>query len=273
MGLWIPKYKPVRGTRLNKSHPLAKNLAGAWLLNEYSGNIATDLVNNFTLTSTLSWAGSGILADGTNRLTMAHNGLLMPSSAISIAALIYDPGSIAIAGSICGKVSSAWSYHLYFGAGSEQLAFRINSTTAYYPTASAPGGLDFMHGVRTLVVGTYDKANVKCYARGILGTTEALSDSITSDSGNFSIFTRGDTVIPLNAGIIEALFLWSERALTYDEVRSLNTNPYGMFERPSRAKYFYVAAGGETYTASGSNRYQGAISRMFSITRSQAGSI
>jgi len=39
----VPVLKPIRGIRLNKSHPLARGLVGYWLLNEGSGNKVFDL--------------------------------------------------------------------------------------------------------------------------------------------------------------------------------------------------------------------------------------
>ncbi len=42
----MPVLKPVRGIRLNKSHPLARSLVGYWLLNEGSGNKVFDLSGN-----------------------------------------------------------------------------------------------------------------------------------------------------------------------------------------------------------------------------------
>ena len=40
-------HKPPRGARLLRSHPLARHLAGCWLLNEGTGEIAYDSSGNF----------------------------------------------------------------------------------------------------------------------------------------------------------------------------------------------------------------------------------
>ena len=42
----MPVLKPIRGIRLNKSHPLTRGLVGCWLFNEGSGNKVYDLSGN-----------------------------------------------------------------------------------------------------------------------------------------------------------------------------------------------------------------------------------
>ena len=65
--------KPVRGTQLNRSHPLARGLCRAFLFNEGTGKISWDLCGTgdyFKISSTdatLSWEANGVRTDGSTR--------------------------------------------------------------------------------------------------------------------------------------------------------------------------------------------------------------
>ena len=51
--------KPARGSLVNPSHPLARGLVGAWLMNEILGEVVCDLSgrgNNGTFTNGPLWS-------------------------------------------------------------------------------------------------------------------------------------------------------------------------------------------------------------------------
>jgi len=78
----VPVLKPVRGIRLNKSHPLARGLVGYWLLNEGSGNKVFDLSGNGktgTINGTITW-----VADYLNCPGSTGNNISIPVNVITI---------------------------------------------------------------------------------------------------------------------------------------------------------------------------------------------
>ena len=75
----IKTLKPPLGARLNKQHPLAKDLAGAWLLNEGGGSLALDSAGdkNGTFQNNAAWkiGSKGLGAtfptdNGSDRITL-----------------------------------------------------------------------------------------------------------------------------------------------------------------------------------------------------------
>ena len=42
----MPLIKPIRGSTLKRTHPLARGLVGGWLMNENGGNRVNDLSGN-----------------------------------------------------------------------------------------------------------------------------------------------------------------------------------------------------------------------------------
>jgi len=93
----VPELKPVRGIRLNKSHPLVRGLVGCWLFNEGSGNIVQDSSGNGNTGSLIAdthWvpgkSGPALDFDGTgDNVEIAHNDILNSvTNKITIVALV-----------------------------------------------------------------------------------------------------------------------------------------------------------------------------------------
>jgi len=72
----MPILKPPKGALLQRGHPLARGLVGAWLMNEVRGTIVNDLSGNGntgTLLANTTWRaelfGPALLMDGTDDCT------------------------------------------------------------------------------------------------------------------------------------------------------------------------------------------------------------
>ena len=61
MGLWLPYQKPIRGTRLNLTHPLSAGVKSAYLFNECS-SVPYELLSNSpsTFDNAADWNGGGV---------------------------------------------------------------------------------------------------------------------------------------------------------------------------------------------------------------------
>lgn len=80
------------------------------------------------------------------------------------------------------------------------------------------------------VVGTYDGTNIKLYldgtARGETGSTSGTIRSVTTDLFVGASNSVGGTAFP---GTIDHVMIWN-RALDEDEISSLFSDPFQMFE-------------------------------------------
>lgn len=234
--------KPVRGTRLNISHPLSRGLVLCQLFNERTGTKTFDLSlnqNHGTLTNGPTWsADSGILFDGNNDLiNYGHDASL---------ANIFDTGATI----------SAWIYMNSYGA----------NDTAYIINKHAPGANDWVFYVENaqnelnflndfdggtgywtarddIATGSWFQVGVTykglsvandpvLYVNGKPATIDAETAPIGNEGSDAAIdLVVGRRTLDLNRsfdGMTDNIMIY-KRILTAGEMNWLYREPYAMF--------------------------------------------
>lgn len=244
--------KPIRGIRLNKSHPLARGLVGYWLLNEGTGNKVFDLSENGN-TGTSSGAiwvpgkhGSAQQYDGDDDYTNCGSKTILNCNGDEItvvASLRQKPGS-TIAGYdiILARVSS--SGHGY------RLWTRDSSSFRYYWNIKAPAGggetyinstteissVNFQHVAGVCKASSY----FKLYVNGI---EEASDLTLSHGWQDFPpLYIGCMTGIPIQRFFpmdIEYISIYN-RALCASEIAQLYREPFAMFSYPISPKLMHT---------------------------------
>jgi hypothetical protein len=227
--------KPLPGSQINRSHPLAKGLVGCWLMND-SGERCYDLsgynnhgtLNGFTSpTYSLGQRSSeGIVFDGVNDYVDVGN-----SSSLNITSSnIFSFGAWI-------RTNNALSYQTIYQHGSTSPAsaflFRIQNTgklEAFMP------GQNILSGNTVLVNSVWyhvvyvrngtGAGTSNIYINGILDTSGGVANNFVDNSENKRIGQR--TTSQFFNGTIDEVRIWN-RALYASEVKELYENPYDVF--------------------------------------------
>ncbi len=246
--MWLSK--PPAGIQLNRNHPLAQGLVGCWLFNEGAGLRANDLTgNNNTgiltnfepMSSTSGWTGGNtgttLKFDGIDdQINCGNNPSLNISNEITVEGWIKQNN--AILGRIISKrqLGDFSGYVLdininiprfLIGNGIVNVAatsaITINTNTWYHLVGVFNGKINIIY-VNGINQGTN---NVTTLA------TNSRSMRIAADSDGLNLFN----------GIIDKVRVWN-RALNFQEVQQLYTQPYTMFLNPSEKirKIYYNEA-------------------------------
>lgn len=238
--------KPHRGVQLNRSHPLARGLTGAWLFNEGTGNIAYDLANQRIgdLVST-AWEKGGLSFDtgGNSRLTVRSPGdgifnALEAFSVFQTCSTISTKGYQAL-------FSTAFltGFFAQFAAD-EKPYLKLGATQTRYwdPISNFRDGNKHSFCVTVPGAGISDVLEAQLYYDGAIQepSTTASTDAQSAKTF-FQVGYAGHIISPFG-GYIYCTFVYN-RAITPDEARALSEDPYQMFRRPSRARYFFVPSG------------------------------
>lgn len=248
--------KPIRGSLLNKAHPLAKGLVGCWLFNEGSGLKTFDLTGNRnhgtfgTGVTAPTWkpgrTGVALDFDGDNDFVdCGHSTSLNITDAITIEARIYPEGwGEGNYGRIVDKIyTTGYVFTLANPSSEESLRF-----------LSYDAGIDQWAGANVIslntwqhVAVTYDKQHVKFFINGKYtnGGIETASLGVNSDDlliGNSEVTDRGFD------GTIDEVRIYN-RALSADEIKHLYYDPYCIFASVDDIASLYIALGQE-YTES-----------------------
>jgi len=247
--------KPLRGTQLDKSHPLNRGLVGFWLFNEGDGKKAQDLSGNdnhgtlknmaFPPTPTSGWnagrKGVGLSFDGSNDYVDCGNDeSLNITDAITIETWVKPATSQAdYAGIVCKpspnekwgllRDATKWRFRVDVG-GQPHLVYDDVLSNSY-------DGNTWVH-----FVGTYDGETLLFFKDG------KQTDSNTTPSGNIDDATAN----PLHIGNVSAYKYNGQidevriynRALSADEIKQLYLYPYAGFQQPCEAWLYAAAAGG-----------------------------
>jgi hypothetical protein len=246
--------KPSLGTPLNPHHPLSRGLVGAWLFNESGGLVLRDNSlhrNHGTLVGGSIWTGGGLSFDGVNNYVDCGEGNgNFDIGAGTWLAQIYPTSFVdhPYHTVIAKNFLSAWWFGLFSLTG--RLQFWV---AGIQHTSVSAVNLNKW----SRVAATWDRNIIKYYINGIHLSGEdniEVGAPVTNDD------SVGIGMDPKHGkyaftGIIKETFLYS-CALPDSEIAWLNREPYAMFEQPSRAKYFYVAAGGETALPMAINYYR-----------------
>jgi hypothetical protein len=218
--------KPPLLSVLNKSHPLAKGMAGAWIFNEGSGNIVYDKygTRNGTIGTAGVWTANGIELDGTINSKIALSSKYLPSQPqiwSVVARFRYDALGDCVVSAAAGQTyafSVMANEKLYTRVGSDQEI--LTKATGFF-TPPQTHTMVITHNIK---VGTW-------YSDGVqIGTTNTFTgqDLYVWQVDCLTGGTSGQNTLD---GVLEFVYLY-DRILTAEEVTQIHAKPYSMFFGP-----------------------------------------
>jgi len=279
----VPVLKPVRGIRLNKSHPLARGLVGYWLFNEGSGNKVFDLSGNGhggTLNGNLSWTSgnfaSAIQGTGTDGdyISGGDYSLLDFGSSIDFSVGAWIKTTSSNRGDIMGKGDAQDSgdhkhWEIYVrDAG--QFAVWIDDGTN---TAGSPvDGAVVNDGKWHFVMVTCSRVgNLIRYVDGVQSGATVVASGVgdISSSDMFAIFRRGNKTTGARfGGLIDHVPIYN-RILSASEIAQLYREPFCMFAEAMRPKLI----GGQIVNLAGSSVALSSLSATAKAMRKVGGNV
>ena len=228
--------KPLRGTRIVLSNPLARGLFNAWLFREGGGAFTRELLENRTATFTGTWEWVGGESGYALRATTGNNDYLHFATT--------EPRCNAEAGFAFLQKVRFWQ--LPSAAGSNAYLLAYQGTSAYIWTTygfstndtlvasmrDAAGTNRTSGNLYSIVVGqwhtlccSYGGGVLNCYVDGVLAGTIA-SGTVLADVGLSLRF--GLTGANSPEASIECAMFWN-RQLRADEARRISADPYCIF--------------------------------------------
>lgn len=241
-----PRQKPPLGCRLNRRHPLAREMVSAWLLNEGGGLRVTDAVNGRVLKS---GATSSVWVPGRGgpAWKLTNGGAAFSSAGVFLQELNFDPNAPFTFHFVVKRTTATAAITLLsltgggrgFGIStapvsntvqiqqSDSLSSQISAVGSYTASGvAAPAG--FFHSV----LFTKSGANVSTlgiYINGSFARTSTTGTSLVTGFApvydSLSLFGNG-LAGTTEAG--ESLCIW-RRALQQQEAMMLALDPYVMF--------------------------------------------
>jgi len=223
--------KPYRGTQLNKTHPLARGLVGAWIMNEGVGSLVNDSIgysDGSVWRNVPVWTPDGILFDSTldQRIDITSPGIgAIGVSNYTVFATVTQKSVATNQGLIAfDNYNPTWvidangTLRIYDGGnkGNTTLSVfdNVKTSVAWVRNSIASGGLSqYVNGVRDL--------NSYTHSDSILSPTTLV----------FGSDRVGGTNTTYN-GIIHNVYIFNV-ALTPSEISQLHQNPYAMFQQPT----------------------------------------
>ncbi len=246
MSLW---QKPIRGTQLNRSHPLARGLELCLPMWEGTGGTVYDVTNGSPVPTVASptWAagerGASLVFDGTSDYLNPGALPRLNSSLFTATALVRDPVAT-------GSPNRFVFIRTNTNAGTVTL-FRSDSTDKWRCSVRLDGDEGVSIRAESNFVATagewvylavvFDGATITLYRDGL--AQESTAAVGTADTDNYASFFVGQHSASTSRFLGDiAHFSYYSRALSADEIAHLYANPWDMFET-SRAAVFPVAAG------------------------------
>ena len=238
----MPLLKPIRGTLLNTSHPLARGLVGCWLMNEGTGDKICDLSgnkNNGTAQGNPFWGqgkfGSALGFDGDDYVGLGQPANLNFTPNVDEFTISFwmkvDSGNN---GTIISKAYSSSAYRQY------QIYVESNYIKGYSGGVIVGTTIVVADGKwHWVVLRNYnDSGTLKCmfYVDGIEVGGVSASGSVTNDM-DVLVGARRNTnntnVAFLLTGTVEMGLIFA-RALSASEIAQFYREPFCMFERAIR---------------------------------------
>ncbi len=237
----MPRLKPLRAVQVNWSHPLARGLAGCWLLNEAAGEKVSDYglrrkhgAFQYSTTaplwkpgehgSCLEFGSERYVACGTNKFGWDTTNELSVVAYVNHAAsqgnTIFARSTFIRPVRLSGYPSGKIRWWVYTNGTN----CNISSTSAH-----ATDGSEWVH-----VVGTWKEHDGRIYINGQLESSESSSSgslNFVSDSQPVGIggtYEAGNYYECWN-GRIEYVLIYN-RALSPVEIKWLCREPFAMFE-------------------------------------------
>ena len=253
----MPLLKPPRGTRLNRSHPLARGLVGAWLMNEGGGDKIFDSSrrNNPGTLYSIDWApgihGHALKSDAITDYTDLGN----------IGVIDYATEMTVITKFMLTLTSSQSDiFMIGTRAASQPLNFYFNVSITNHFAALITDNAGHTTGVKLssfipvanvwyhIALVFKGDIDTRLYINSIEDTGGSFPNSnpTVSDIKSGSTYTIGADSGHTSYGA-RALFdhaLLYRRALSADEIAWLYRQPFAMFERALGGELLYTLAAG-----------------------------
>lgn len=239
-------YKPTRGMKLNRRHPLARGLSACWLMNERSGNVLYDLAKHGNgIITGASWVPDGLEINAANEQ-------------ISLASdrhINWDRGSIALKFKSNVVFNDSVDHYLFGSRGPTNNAgdFFINKysdnimfflfydvQTHYvsYTSPDIPNWQEWSSYVyrwsNGVELSKIETSSMTLHVDGIETLTGSEVQNSTWNSYIMdSIYGIGNDPERGTAqyadGIFEYFYIY-DRAITDEEIKWIHREPYAMFD-------------------------------------------
>ncbi len=231
-------YKPPLGSSINWSHPLSEGLVHCFLFNELSGLRVYDLCDKPTFGTLINGPiffpkdYESIFFDGSNDyIEFTNDNYTLPTTGLSVLVWfrtsVTDKWLIDKSGGTYGPNGFNMSCGSVGGVG-----FTVNSAQSYSTVNVCDGNLNF-------ACGTWSPGNfVRTYVNANLAmeVTTSVPTVINSPGHNLRIGRRGGGIDNFS-GHIYQIYIYN-RALSDEEIRFLDENPFVFINPPASLKYF-----------------------------------
>ena len=245
--------KPLRGTQLNKAHPLSKGLVGRWVFNEGSGGLVNDLAgnsnNNIVLTNT-TWAADGVFFDSTSDRGRVANPTGLSGFTKGFTCYIkFRTSELGVRQALAQQLHSdagelGWMFEIYDRA-QYQFLFSADGTTQSWELVTHNISNNKIHSV---IVTWVPGGKPLLHTDGVQCTSVATTAAVNLIYEPVQPFDIGLSTYNTDRHLLGSIYdvgIW-DRALSPLEIALLHREPYCMFQ-PSfdiGAFEFPVAVGG-----------------------------
>jgi len=257
---WISQIKPIFGTPINRSHPLAVGLVAHYTMNEGMGDLVHDsvgmndgkMISMFPFSGTSGWVpgpqGAALAFDGSNDYVNAGNGARLRNFHIGANGVMTILAWIKLN----NLISQQSIYSRYENSNNlREFSFSVLPTTgklrlyvtdllgnnAYGVTTDSGLTTDVWKYVSVTYANSLSGATnkIKIYVDGVL-----VSRSQTDVSGTFTAMSDGNqpsligslnvpALVALFNGLISSVSIYN-RALSVEEIAYLYAFPWCMYE-------------------------------------------
>lgn len=235
----MPRLKPIRGILIRSSHPLARGLAGCWLLGEGTGQMVADIGpyrqhGSFHGGSPL-WKpgqhGSCLEFDGTDKCIDCGSGKFGWDFTNELSIVALANHSASQTNTVFCRSRYSRPIKLY-GLVNGGFAFQVRADVSQIMSSTSTHATDGSEWVH--VAGTWRPNDGHLYINGVqeayntaIGGTLAVLDDMPVGIGGVY---EGATYVGCWNGGIEYVFIYN-RALSAEEIRWLYRKPFAMFNR------------------------------------------
>ena len=229
-------YTGVKPTNpvVNRSHPLAQGLVGAWPIQDGGGGILRDASGQGRDAALYTWAGVPV----PQFKQTPYGGGIDPSAKSTALDVNMFVGQLGRTVSVLFKADSLQANYPFasYGPGWTNRWYMLLQTDGTIDTrigsaVAVTSSIGYSVGEWIHYVVTYDGAYAKAYINGALGSSQANSTLVGDVAGRPSIGGLNETVNVLD-GVIADVRIWS-RGLKSSEVADLYQDPWALY-RPAR---------------------------------------